>query len=416
MSPAPVMVSVALGADTIPVGRLWAHVSKGRERATFQYDEAWLRHPSRFALQPALRLDAAPHHTGQGKALFGALGDSAPDRWGRTLLHRAERERARREGRAPRQLYELDILLGVSDIVRQGALRFQRSADGPYLAIEGDRSIPPMVDLPRLASAAARVLDDDEAADDLALLLAPGSSLGGARPKAVVRESDGSLWIAKFSTRHDDYDMARAEALTLTLARQAGLVVPDITLLPLGDATALLVRRFDRKDGQRIPFLSAMSLLDARDGETRSYLEIADALRSHSAAAAQDLRELWSRIVFTVLVSNTDDHLRNHGVCYAGSSGWRLSPLYDVNPTPVELRPRRLSTAIDEVDVSASLTLALSVAESFGLTPDAARARAQEIAAVTAQWRDVAARVGLSARDTARISSAFEHGEGGRIV
>ncbi len=415
MSGTATIVSVSLGADTIPVGRLWTQASKGRERATFQYDDAWLAHPARFALQPALRLDAAPHHTGQGKALFGAFGDSAPDRWGRTLLHRAERERARREGRAPRQLHELDILLGVSDSLRQGALRFQRMPDGPYLATAEDAAIPPVVDLPRLAAAADRVLDDDEAADDLALLLAPGSSLGGARPKAVVRETDGSLWIAKFSTRHDDYDMARSEALALTLARRAGLNVPDIRLLALGDATALLVRRFDRVDGQRIPFLSAMSLLDARDGETHSYLEIADALRRHGASPAADLRELWSRIVFTVLVSNTDDHLRNHGVCYHGTSGWRLSPLYDVNPTPLEVRPLRLSTAIDDVDVRASLPLALSVAESFGLTPEEARVRARDIVAVTTQWRQIAATLGLSARDVGRISSAFEHGEGALV-
>ena len=209
------------------VGRLWAHVRKGRETATFEYDAAWQAHPARFSLEPALRVGPGPFHTAAEVPMFGAIGDSAPDRWGRVLMRRAERRRAEQAGTAPRSLYEVDYLLLVDDEARQGALRFSAQAGGPFLRnVEGPRT-PPLLELPHLLSAAERVTSEDDTDEDLRLLLAPGSSLGGARPKASVRDHDGHLAIAKFPRRDDDYDVVAWEAVALDLARRAGLPVPD---------------------------------------------------------------------------------------------------------------------------------------------------------------------------------------------
>jgi serine/threonine-protein kinase HipA len=186
-----VLVYVDLGGVSYLVGRLWSRTRKGRESASYEYDEAWLRHPERFALEPALTLGPGPHHTGQGKALFGAIGDSAPDRWGRALMRRAERRRARKEGRAPHTLLEIDCLLLVDDETRQGALRFAERDGGPFLAVGGPARIPPLVELPKLLFASERVGGETDTDEDLRLLLGPASSLGGARPKASVRDHDG---------------------------------------------------------------------------------------------------------------------------------------------------------------------------------------------------------------------------------
>ena len=260
-------------------------------------------------------------------------------------------------------------------------------------------------------SAAERVADDKDTEEDLRLLLAPGSSLGGARPKESVRDKDGHLAIAKFPRRDDDYNTVLWEAVALTLARKAGIPVPDARIETVGNKPVLVLRRFDRREGRRIPFLSSMSMLDARDNETRSYMEIADALRQHGAAAKDDIRELWRRIVFNVLISNTDDHLRNHGVLYSGPTGWRLSPAYDLNPVPVDVKPRILTTAINEDDNTASFDLAMSVAPYFELDDARARADAAAVARAVATWRDEAARHGLTKEEIVRMASAFDHAD-----
>jgi len=410
MSAPEAWVYVDLRGTTRRVGRLWVTASRGRESATFDYDPEWLRSDERFAVDPALQLFPGPFHTRAGQALFGAVGDSAPDRWGRTLLARDERRRARAEGRAPRALREIDYLLGVTDETRQGALRFTREDGGPFVAESTATAIPPLVDLPRLLSAAGNVLDDRDTDEDLRLLLAPGSSLGGARPKASIRDSDGALSIAKFPARSDEYDIVRWEAVALSLARKAGIAVPDARIEKVLDRAVLVVRRFDRANGHRIPFLSAMSALGAHDRELRSYLDIADALRPYGAAVAEDLAALWRRIVFNVLVSNTDDHLRNHAFIYTGMDGWRLSPAYDLNPVPTDVKPRVLSTAITEdLDVTASLDLALEVAGHFGITGEAARTVCGEVAAAVRGWREEAARHGIGPAEIERMESAFEH-------
>ena len=390
------------------VGRLWARTRKDRESATFEYDTRWLAHPDCFSLEPALKLGPGPFHTPSGKPLFGAIGDSAPDRWGRLLMRRAERRRAELQGETPRTVAEIDYLLMVDDEARPGALRFAEREGGPFLAGQGPTRIPPLVELPRLLSAAERVLGNSDTDEDLRLLLAPGSSLGGARPKASVRDRDGTLAIAKFPSKGDEIDTARWEAVALTLAAKAGIPVPSWRLETVAGKPVLLLRRFDRTRAMRLPFLSAMSMLDAKDNELRSYLEFVDVLRQHGAAPKEDMHAPWRRIVFSILISNTDDHLRNHGFLYAGPAGWKLSPAYDPNPVPTDIKPRILSTAINLEDTTASLSLALEVAAYFELDPKEALQIATQVGRAVARWRSAAAKLGLRAAEIDRMASAFE--------
>ena len=361
-----VLVFIDLQGAAIPVGRLWCRRRAGRESASFEYDAAWLRHPERFALEPALTLTSGPFHTPPGRSLFGAIGDSTPDRWGRLLMRRGERRSAEREQRAPRTLSELDVLLRVDDEARQGALRFATHPGGPLLAEPGLLRIPPLVELPRLLNAADRVSADAENDEDLHLLLGPGSSLGGARPKASVRDSGGRIALAKFPHVQDDVEVVLWEAVALALAEAGGMDVPARRLQPIAGKAVLILQRFDRRAGRRVPFLSAMSMLGADEREPRSYLDIADALRRHGAAPRRDLQELWRRA-------------------------------------------RVLATSIDPGDPTASLDLALQTAEYYGLDAKEARTIASEVAAAVARWRAVARRFGATRRDIDRMASAFEH-------
>jgi len=392
------------------VGRLWSRYRRGREHASFEYDPSWLGDPQAFSLEPNLTLDTGGHHTPQGKALFGAFGDSAPDRWGRVLMCRAESRAARAENRDPRTLLEIDYLLMVNDEARQGALRFRGSEDGPFLADDNTVPIPPLVDLPRLLAASDSVLDDQESDDDLRLLLAPGSSLGGARPKASVRDRDGHLAFAKFPHPGDEFQVETWEAVALSLAEKAGIPVPGYRLETIAGRPVLIIRRFDRTgENHRLPFLSAMSMLAAQDNETRSYLEIADTISRFGAFPREDRAQLWRRIVFNVLISNTDDHLRNHGFLYEPDRGWTLSPAYDLNPVPVETRPRILNTSIGLDDPTASLELALENREYFDLDEDQAKRIIAEVAEATSQWRQEAENQGIARREIEHMASAFEH-------
>jgi serine/threonine-protein kinase HipA len=299
----------------------------------------------------------------------------------------------------------------VDDEARQGALRFAEREGGPFLAEPGPAKIPPFINLPRLLSAAEHVLSDTDSEEDLRLLLAPGSSLGGARPKASVRDRDGHLAIAKFPNNGDEVNIVLWEALALTLAAKAGIPVPGWRLETVAGKPVLLLRRFDREQGVRLPFLSAMSMLDAKDNEPRSYLEFADVLRQYGAAPKEDMHGLWRRIVFSILISNTDDHLRNHGFLWVGPSGWRLSPAYDLNPIPTDIRPRVLTTAIDLEDGTASLKLALDVRRYFELDEDEARQIVAQVGCAVARWRSVARKLGISPVEVDRMASAFEHAD-----
>ena len=263
-----------------------------------------------FGIDPVLPPAPGPFHT--DRPLFNAFTDPAPDRWGQMLLRRNERRRAQAEGRQPRTLQAIDVLTLVDDETRLGALRFKDAAGGTFLTSTG-RQVPPVVGLPRLLSAATRVIDDQETDEDLRLILAPGTSLGGARPKATVRDTDGRLSIAKFPRRDDEWPVTRWEAATMTLARAAGVEVAPFQLRHVSNRPVLTARRFDRRDGRRVPFMSALTALEASDNDARSYLEVAEFLRREGVEVNGDLRQLWRRIVFNMLVSNTDDHLRNHG-------------------------------------------------------------------------------------------------------
>lgn len=403
-----VNVWISLGTETFRVGKLWFNVRGNKESSAFEYDKKWLKNPERFALEPALKLTEGSFHTTQGESIFGAIGDSAPDRWGRVLMRRAEVIRAKNQNTTPKTLFEIDYLLGVKDEARQGALHFSTIDDETtFLSQSQKTSIPPLIDLPKLLSATEAFISNSETTAELKLLLAPGSSLGGARPKASVRDQDGSLAIAKFPKKDDEFNVVVWEAVSLTLAKKAGINVPRFSLKTIIEKPVLIINRFDRNGSERIPFLSAKSMLGAKDNDSHSYLEIAYALAQYGAYPEEDMKELWRRIVFTIMVSNIDDHLRNHAFIYQRHKGWRLSPAYDINPTPIEIAPRVLTTYIDFHDNSASLETALLVAKDFRLKKEQAQAIIEEVRNVVRTWREVASGFGLSKQECDRMSSAF---------
>jgi len=325
------------------------------------------------------------------------------------LMKRMERSVAKREGRAPRALLEIDYLLMVNDTVRPGALCFTETGSKQFLA-SGGTKVPPLVYLSKLLAASDRIVADKESDEDLQLLLAPGSSLGGARPKAAVTDTEGNLHIAKFPQAQDEYSVERWSYLAHRLAAKAGINVPPTRLVEVNRRDVLVVSRFDRIGATRIPFLSAMSMLGAADGEPRSYLGMVDALRRYGAAANNDQQELWRRVLFSVLISNVDDHLRNHGFLYDSTKrGWRLSPAYDLNPVPRDIKPAYLSTMIDEQNDAASFEVVLGTAEYYGLGKAETRRIISQVVAAVSHWRTEAAKLGSSRREIERMASALEH-------
>ena len=405
-----IFVHIDLKKRAYFVGRLWIHVSKGRERASFEYSAEWRSSPVHFSLEPLLEIGEGTFHT--EKSLFGSMGDSAPDRWGRILMERREARRAKSENRRARKLYESDYLLMVNDLARQGALRFSESMDGPFLATGTDVPIPPIVYLERLLNASDRILARVEMDEDIRDLVDPGASIGGARPKASVFDNEGNLLIAKFPHRNDDWDVVLWEFLSFRMAQRAGLFVPEFRLEKILNRNVLLLKRFDRREQEtRIPFLSAMSMLGASDGDHGSYLDLGEILREYGSSPSEDLVNLWRRMVFNIMISNVDDHLRNHGFLYQGTPGWRLSPVYDLEPTPEHKKPRILHTRIDFYDGTASLELAYEVAEEFGLDPGSARKIAGEVAIATKDWNNEAIRFGAGKDEVERMRSAFDHGD-----
>ncbi len=391
------------------IGSLFADTLRGKESCSFEYDAKWLKtHVGQYFLDPDLQLFRGRQYVPMGKSLFGIFADSCPDRWGRMLMRRREAILAAREGRKPRQLSEIDYLLGVHDEGRMEALRFSLQEGGSFLSGDSDMAAPPWVALRNLEAASLAFEQDEDAFSDkwLRLLLAPGSSLGGARPKATVRATDGSLWIAKFPSRHDEQNTGAWEQTVHELAKICGLKVPETKLTHFSDAGATyLVKRFDRDGRRRIHFSSAMSLLGQTDGNTgSSYLDLADFITKAGASPREDLVELWQRIVFSMAVSNTDDHLRNHGFLLT-EKGWRLSPMYDVNPVPYG---EMLSLNVSSDDPRIDLDLAFEVASFFGLTPEDAEFRAKKIlTTVRNQWRVIAAACGLNREDQNKMAPAF---------
>ena len=390
------------------VGTLHRQARRGGEAVAFEYHPDWLTDPDRFSLEPALTLNRGDFAPAARLAMFGSIGDSAPDTWGRRLMQRAERRRAVREGRAVRTLAESDYLIGVADVSRLGALRF-RYTGGEMFEAQTAQGVPGLVELGRLMAVTDRILRDEETDADLQMIFAPGSSLGGARPKASVIDHHGRLSIAKFPKPDDDYSVERWESVALTLAGMAGVRVAAHELIEVAGQAILLSRRFDREGERRIPFLSALSMMGLKDGERGSYPELVDVLVQTGAQTKRDAADLYRRMVLNVLISNVDDHLRNHGFLWLGQGGWTLSPAYDLNPTPVDVKARILTTTIDLDDGTCDLALVLSVAGLFSLSAADARDIVREVAQVTRRWRDVAAAAGARPAEIRRMESAFEH-------
>ena len=402
--------------NLISVGKLFVNFEKGTERFSFAFDEAFLSSEySTLFFDAYLYQFQCRQYLPSDKALFGVFSDAAPDRWGRLLMKRREAIVARNEDRKPRKLTESDYLLGVYDESRMGALRFSLAQDGPFLSDEKDYATPPFEYLRKLEEASREFEKDENLLEDkwVRQLIGPGSSLGGARPKATVKDVDGSLWMAKFPSKNDDYDVGAWEQVAHDLAMRCGLNVPEAKLMRFSKlGSTFLVKRFDRNGKQRIPFMSAMTALGKKDGASAadgtSYLDIVSFIRANGAEPKADLEELWRRIVFNMAVSNTDDHLRNHGFIMT-PNGWRLSPLYDVNPFPDS---DYLALNIDDEDNSISIDLAISSAKYFGITDLEAERKAKEILSVVGDnWEKAALRYGIGRSSIEYMRPAFSEGK-----
>lgn len=392
------------------IGRMYINKLRGKESFAFEYSKDWLSNVSKsLFLDPDLAMFQGRQYTPLNKAQFGMFADSCPDRWGRLLMNRRESIIARKEERKPRKLTESDYLLGVYDESRMGALRFALEENGQFLSYDKELAAPPWASLRKLEAASFAFEQDENSFEEkwLNQLLAPGSSLGGARPKANVQNPDGSLWIAKFPSKHDEYNTGAWEMVIHELAVKCELNVPDAMLGNFSkNGSTFLVKRFDRNERRRIHFASAMTLLGRTDGsDDVSYLDIASFIKANGSSPRKDLQELWKRIVFNIAVSNTDDHLRNHGFIL-DQRGWRLSPLYDVNPC---IYGDVLSLNINQINGSVDFELAKETAEYYGIKADEAKREIEGIKSIVQRnWKTIAAKYGISRSEMEYMSPAFE--------
>ena len=404
MAPERVEVLVGIDGDDVLAGTLRIYERRGQS-TTFEYDRAYLADARSYALDPALPLGAGVFQPPAGKALFNAFTDCAPDRWGQNLMRRSEQERARAAHTTPRSLGPVDFLLGTRDELRQGSTRLRDPTTNSYLA-EDAVGVPELVQLGRLLTASDRVGSAQHTDRAIRDLIAAGSSLGGARPKAAIRKPDGTLAIAKLPRAEaDEWDVAMWEMVENELAQRAGIDVARAELVRVANRNVLLVDRFDRVGPRRAGFVSALTMLKASDGDHRSYLEIAEVLETISDAPGHELEQLFRRVVFSVLTANIDDHLRNHGFLREGRA-WILSPAYDLNPNPYSTGVQSTSPGID--DATASVELACSVAGYYRLTLDRAKEIVAEIESSTAQWRTVAASLRASSTEIELMAQAYE--------
>ena len=403
------VLEVWLDCDLAPACQVGT-LAHDRGQIRFRYDRAWLAQPQAFALDPNLSLDDAPFFPKPELGNFGVFLDSAPDRWGQTLMKRREALQAKDEQRPARNLYAWDYLIGVQDLTRQGALRFRLAGTQAFLGDEA-MAAPPITTLRELEAVAyqlsSRRIDDLGALRKwLAVLVAPGASLGGARPKANFTEADSSLWIGKFPARDDDRDVGAWESVVHSLAAQAGITVPAAKLVRLNnDFHTFCVQRFDRAQGTRRFYASAMTLLRKEHSEGTSYLELAQFLRANGDGAhvAADLEQLFRRVAFNVAVGNRDDHLRNHGFVL-GADGWRLAPAFDVNPN-TDKAEHVLN--IDDTDNRPSLHTVLATAAFYGLSANRADQIVREVAHAVDVWQDTARRAAISGADIELTAIAF---------
>ncbi|QEC41754.1 type II toxin-antitoxin system HipA family toxin [Pseudobacter ginsenosidimutans] len=395
------------------MGSLHVDQLRGKEVFSFSYSTDWLENSVALLLDPDLGFYDGPQYNSKGKPNFGLFLDSSPDRWGRVLMQRREQLKAMKEKRKPVTLLESDYLLGVSDQYRMGALRFKLSEDGPFQNEDIALAAPPVASLRTLEEASLHLEDDNAISDPafaqwLNMLISPGSSLGGARPKASVIDPKGQLWIAKFPSKRDDRNIGGWEWVVNELARKAGLNVAEGQIKKLTkEHHTYLSKRFDRVGDSRTHFASAMTLLGRNDGADAaagaSYLEIMDFLASNGGNATADMRELWMRIVFNICISNSDDHLRNHGFLLT-AKGWILSPAYDINPVPFS---NGLSLNIDRYSNLLDLELALEVAEKFRVSHKDAKSLISKMKKVVAAWQKTASGIGIPRNEIAAMQPAF---------
>jgi serine/threonine-protein kinase HipA len=401
--------------EPVLMGELKAEFVRGKEIFSFSYTKDWLKSSFSQILDPELLFYSGSQFAVDEKSNFGVFLDSSPDRWGRILMKRREAAIARSEGRTERTLRESDYLLGVFDGHRMGALRFKEDPDGPFLNNNETLASPPWTSIRELEQISLR-LEDEDITDDpeylkwLTMLVNPGSSLGGARPKVSVLDDKKNLWIAKFPSKTDNKDIGGWEMVANELARNAGL---DVAISQIKKFSSrfytFLTKRFDRTDtGERIHYASAMTMLGYKDGDSFhegvSYLEIVDFLTNNGANIDSDLKELWSRIVFNIFISNSDDHLRNHGFILT-DKGWILSPAYDINPNE---DGTGLSLNIDLDDNSLSLDLPLKVVEYFRLDKDDGLIIIDHIRKAVSDWRRIANKYQLPKSEQEIMAKVFE--------
>lgn len=393
------------------MGNLYVQVIRGTENYSFEFSEEWLKNTDySIIIDPELFSIRGRQYT-NGKSIFGVFADASPDRWGRNLMNRRERILAEKDNRKPSKLYDSDYMLGVYDETRMGGLRFKLEAEGSFLSEDKNIPVPPWTSLRTLEEASRKFEKDENGLNDkwLSQLIKPGSSLGGARPKATVIDENGNLWIAKFPSKHDENDSGAWEKVVYDLAKLCGLDVSEAKLEKISkDGSTFLVKRFDRNGRRRIHYASAMTLLGKKDGMSAvdgiSYLDIAAFIKSNGAKPKSDLIELWKRIVFNMMVSNTDDHLRNHGFILK-EKGWALSPLFDVNPVPYG---NELSLNINEFDNRIDIELAIGISNLFGISNKEAKSISEEMQeTINKNWMVLAEKYCLSRGQIQNMSPAF---------
>jgi serine/threonine-protein kinase HipA len=393
------------------IGILSAHQGKGRKSFSFEYEKEWLKSNQSFLLDPDIQYYAGPQFP-VSKENFGIFLDSMPDTWGRTLMKRRASALAKEQGKSPSNLYEIDFLLGVYDESRMGALRFKLDPKGAFLDNTAHSPTPPWSSVGQLQHAVDLIesdKDNDEVQKWLAQLIAPGSSLGGARPKANIIDEHKHLWIAKFPSKNDTIDKAAWEYLSYQLALKAGINMSEskISKVP-GKFNTFFTKRFDRIKSERIHFASAMTMTgnneDILKNTTASYLDIAEVIQQYGANIKEDLAQLWKRIIFNILISNTDDHLRNHGFILS-NKGWILSPAYDINPS---VDKNGLSLNIDMDNNDLDIELAKSVGEYFRLNMNAMNNIILEVAQAVNQWEVLANKIGISRIEQEIMRNAFK--------
>ncbi len=416
------VIAIRIGAEGAPLGALRYEQQGARESAAFEYDAGWLASPDRFGIEPGLPLVGGPQFhrkTRDGSVFHGAIADTEPDGWGRRVIqrdHAKRRQDARRAGHAvdAAPLNAMDYLLAVDDASRVGALRLQDEAGRYQRRVEeGRRATPPLIELGQLLAATRAVETNTETGADLAYLRGRGTSLGGLRPKCSVVDDDGHLAIGKFPSVGDERPVTKGEVLAMTLAGKAGIDAAEARLVDSDGAAVALIRRFDRTgNGHRLMYVSAATMIGAKPGDAdeHSYAEIVDALRQYGAQPAADIEELWRRIAFSILITNVDDHLHNHGFLHMNRGQWRLAPAFDINPFPE--RVRELKTWVsEETGPEATIEALMSVIGYFRIGRDRAKAILGEVEGAVATWRDEGRALDMTAHDLESFSEAFEHGE-----